>query len=117
MAGMTCLGIGLLVVRVALPAESVWTRDGIGTALLLVAASIFFVVVFEALPGIGKNAIGTVASILTAIFVYAGTIVILARENSLLMGVILMFTFYLISTGIVVVWVIGLYRSTSNGRS
>ena len=114
---MTCLGIGLLVVPAVSPFVSSWAREGLGTALLLVAASILLVAVIEVLPEIGKNAIVVVASSLTAIFGYAGTIVVLEEENSLLMGVILIVTLYVIATGIVIVWVGRLYRAIFNGRS
>lgn len=52
---MTCLGIGLLVVPAVSPFVSSWAREGLGTALLLVAASILFVAVIEVLPEIGKK--------------------------------------------------------------
>ena len=87
--GMTCLGIGLLVAPFFLPPENDWTSDGAGTALLLVAASILFVAVFE-----GRGALVQTAGILTAIFGYAGTIKVLENENPLLLSVLIAVTFY-----------------------
>ena len=117
MAGMTCLGIGLLVIPAVSPLVNSWTREGLGTALLLVAASILFVAVFEGLPKVGKNAIVIVASSLAAIFGYAGTIVVLEGENPFLMVVFLVFNIYLTLAGVAVVLMGRIYRATSNGRS
>ena len=114
---MACLGIGLMVIRAVLPSESDWTRDGIGTALLLVAASILFVVVFEALPNIGKSPLVFVASGLTAIFGYAGTMIILERENPLLMAVVVVATFYIGGIGIVFVLMVRLMGRIFTPRS
>jgi hypothetical protein len=63
MAGMTFLGAGLLLAPAFLPPESAWISKGTGTALLLVAASILFVVVFEALGKAGMGMTGPVASV------------------------------------------------------
>ena len=114
---MTCLGIGLLVVPAVSPFVSSWAREGLGTALLLVAASILFVAVFEGLPRVGKNAIVVVASSLAAIFGYAGTIVVLEGENPFLMVVFLVFNIYLTLAGLAVAFMGRFYRAISNGRS
>ncbi len=114
---MACLGIGLLVIREVLPSESDWTRDGIGTALLLVAASILFVVVFETLSKADKNLLATVASSLTAIFGYAGTMIILGSENSRLMAVAIVVTFYIGWIGMVFVLITRLARRIFTPRS
>lgn len=106
MTGMTCLGIGLLAAPFILPPESDWTRKGSGTALLLVAASILFVAVFE-----GKGKLVKVAGVLTAIFGYAGTISVLESENPLLMAIIIMVTLYTLLAGMALVWMAWMRRN------
>lgn len=116
MAGMTFLGAGLLLAPAFLPPESAWISKGTGTALLLVAASILFVVVFEALGKAGMGMTGPVASVLTAVFGYAGTIKVLASENPLLLAFILVYAFYTGWIGAVFVWIAWLRRSIFNRR-
>ena len=107
---MTFLGAGLLLAPVFLSPESVWISKGSGTALLLVTASILFVVVFEALRKAGSGKTGPVASILTAVFGYAGTIKVLDSENPLLLAFILLYAFYTGWIGAIFVWIAWLYR-------
>lgn len=94
LAGMSCLGVGLLVTPRLLPPESGWLNPGSGPALLLVAASILFVVVLDPLTHDRGNRLLWVAGILTAVFGYAGTLQALDEENSLLRAVMLVATFY-----------------------
>ena len=112
MIGMACLGIGLLVAPLFLPQENAWTSKGTGTALLLVAASILFVAVFE-----GKGTLVQIAGALTAVFGYAGTIKVLGSENSLLMAVIFVVTFYTGLIGMFSVWIAWMGRNVFSGRS
>ena len=70
-----------------------WTNSGIGTALLLVAASIFFVVVFDLLWALGDRSIAQAASIPTAVFVYDGTLAVLSGESPMLLAVVLICTY------------------------
>ena len=117
MAGMTFLGVGLLVAPAFLSPESVWISKGSGTALLLVTASILFVVVFEALGKSGMGKTGPVAGVLTALFGYAGTIKVLDGENPLLLAFILVYAFYTGWIGAVFIWIAWLGRVISNRRS
>lgn len=94
LAGMSCLGVGLLVTPRLLPPESGWLNPGSGPALLLVAASILFVVVLDPITHDRGNRLLWVAGILTAVFGYAGTLQALDEENSLLRAVMLVATFY-----------------------
>ena len=91
---MSCLGVGLLVTPRLLPPESGWLNPGSGPALLLVAASILFVVVLDPITHDRGNRLLWVAGILTAVFGYAGTLQALDEENSLLRAVMLVATFY-----------------------
>lgn len=114
---MTSLGAGLLLAPAFLPPESVWISKGSGTALLLVTASILFVAVFEALGKAGTGKTGTVASILTAVFGYAGTIKVLDSENPLLLAFILIYAFYTGWIGAIFIWIAWMYRLVFNSRS
>lgn len=100
LAGMSCLGVGLLLAPRFLPPESGWVNSGSGPALLLVAASILFVVVLDPLTHAQGNRLLWVAGILTAVFGYVGTLQTLDEENPLLQAVMLVATFY-------VAWIAG----------
>ena len=100
-----------------LPPGSVWISKGSGTALLLVTASLLFVVVFEALGKAGLGKTGPVASILTAVFGYAGTIKVLDGENPLLLAFILIYAFYTGWIGAVFIWIAWMYRVIFDRRS
>ena len=97
---MSCLGVGLLLAPRFLPPESGWVNSGSGPALLLVAASILFVVVLDPLTHAQGNRLLWVAGILTAVFGYVGTLQTLDEENPLLQAVMLVATFY-------VAWIAG----------
>ena len=57
------------------------------------------------------------ASILTAIFGYAGTIKVLEGETPLLMAVLLIATFYIALVGALAVWIVWMYRKLFSSRS
>ncbi len=111
MIAMTCLGIGVLAAPFLLPPESDWIRKGAGTALLLVAASILFVAVFE-----GKGMLVKVAGALTAIFGYTGTIRVLESENPLLLAIIITVTLYVLWAGMFLVLMAWMRRNVFGGR-
>ena len=113
---MTCLGVGLLTVPALLPQESSWVSKASGTALLLVAASVLFVVVFEALAKAGRDRPANVASGLTAVFGYAGTLKVLESENTLLLAVVIVATFYIGWMGVAFVVIARLGRMIFKGR-
>ena len=102
---MTLLGIGLLVLRISFPSENGWVENGLGTALLLVAASILFVAVFEMLGRIAGNVLSTAAIALTAVFGYVGTMVILEKENTLMLAIVFLATFYVGWAGLTFMWI------------
>lgn len=110
LAGMGGLGVGLLLAPRVLPPESDWVNPGSGTALLLVAASILFVVVLDPLTRARGNRLLWVAGILTAVFGYAGTLQTLNEENPLLQAVMLVATFYFAWIGGVAVLAVRLFR-------
>ena len=114
---MTFLGTGLLIAPVFLSPESVWISKGSGTALLLVTASILFIVVFEALGKAAMGKTGPVASILTAVFGYTGTIKVLDGENPLLLAFILIYAFCTGWIGVTFIWIAWLYRVIFDRRS
>ena len=93
-AGLTILGIGILAAPELHAVAADWIRPGQGTALLLVAASILFAAVFPNLWASG-NRLVAVASVLTAIFGYAGTMIILSNENPVLLAIVVLYTYYL----------------------
>lgn len=116
LAGMSCLGAGLLIAPFFLPAESNWVSPGSGTALLLVAASILFVAVLDPFTNARHEAPIRLAGILTALFGYIGTVQALEEENPLLLAVILVVTFYVAWVGGSFVFVIRLIRRVFNRR-
>ena len=87
----TVLGVGILVFAIIDKLNT-----GHGAALLLVGATIFFFAVFPSLKILrtSKNKLPIIAGVLTAAFVYVGTTVTLASENSSLLGVIYLSTIY-----------------------
>lgn len=110
LAGMSCLGVGLLITPRILPPESGWVNPGSGPALLLVAASILFVVALDPLTHARGNRLLWAAGILTAVFGYAGTLQTLDEENPLLQAVMLVATFYVAWIGGVAVLAFRLFR-------
>lgn len=116
LAGMTCLGIGLLTVPFFLSAENDWISPGSGTALLLVAASVLFVVVIDPFTQVKRDRLIRLAGILTAFFGYAGTLKVLDAENPLLMTVLWLATFYIAWIGGAFVLAIRLARRAFRRR-
>ena len=92
-AGLTALGLGILLAP-QISSDVPKPLPGQGTASLLIAASILFTAVFPTLSTT-ENRLISVASVLAAIFGYAGTLIILAGENALLMAIVLLYTLYL----------------------
>ncbi len=97
------LGLGVMF----FPALSSGTAQlkGQGTALLLVAASILFAVVFATWDW-KNNRLAAFASFSTAIFGFLGTSYILAKENSLLLTLLGVIAFYSVLTGIFLAFLI-----------
>ena len=116
LAGMSCLGAGLLIAPLFLPAQSDWVSTGSNTALLLVAASILFVVVLDPFTNARHEPPIRLAGILTAVFGYIGTVRALGAENSLLLAVIIMVTFYVAWMGAAFVLAIRLLRRAFRRR-
>ena len=85
--------------------------------MLLIAASILFVVVFEALAKVGRNNPVNAATGLTALFGYIGTIKVLESENVLLLAVLVIATFYIGWMGVAFVVLARLGRIIFSGRS
>ena len=108
--GLAVLGAGVLVapaINEVVPDE---LQRGQGTALLLIAASILFAAVFPTL-GTNSSRLVAVASVLTAIFGYAGTLIILAGENLILLAIVVAFTFYIALIAFALVGIVWLIRS------
>ncbi len=84
-------------------------QRGQGTALLLIAASILFAAVFPTL-GTNENRLVAAASVLTAMFGYAGTLIILEGENPFLLAIVIVFTFYLALIAFALVGIVRLIR-------
>ena len=111
LGGMTGLGGGLLIAPFFLAEESNWVDPGSGTALLLVAASILFVIVLDPFTQVRRDWLLRLAGILTAFFGYAGTLKVLDAENSLLMTVVWLATFYVAWLGGIFVLLIRLVKT------
>ena len=115
-AGLTILGLVILIAPASDTDIGIWFQPGQGTALLLVAANTLFAAVLPTLRASG-NRLAAVAGVLTAIFGYAGTTIILAGENLILLAIVVLYTFYLalmaytiISFARLVQYVIGRFR-------
>ena len=92
--GLAVLGIAILVAPTIDTLPTNWVKPGQGTALLLIAASILFAAVFPALAT-GRSGLIPFASALTAVFGYAGTMLIIANENPMLLAIVIVYTLYL----------------------
>ena len=88
---MNLIGLGLLLYPVVFLEKN--TIPGQGTALLLVAASILFAVVFATWDW-RKNRLAAFASFSTAAFGFLGTSYILVEENSALLTILGVVSFY-----------------------
>ncbi|MCE2499387.1 MAG: hypothetical protein J4G13_00810 [Dehalococcoidia bacterium] len=108
-AGLTLLGIGLLLAPRINAATATEFQRGQGTALLLIAASILFAAVFPTL-GTNANQLVSSASVLTAMFGYAGTLIILPGENPILLAIVIVFTLYLAVMAFALVGIVRLIR-------
>ena len=92
------MGVGILLA----PLVSKQLGPGQGTARLLVAASILFTAVVPTL-GTTENRLISSAGVLTAIFGYTGTLIILGGENQILAAIILLYTVYLALSAFILV--------------
>ena len=95
-AWIACLSIVGAIVAAApniegLPPE--WFSDGIGVALQLIAAGIIFAAAFPTLARNPKSIVA-VAGMLTAVFGYLGTMMVLYDENQILLVFVLLLTLY-----------------------
>ena len=104
-AGFTVLGLGVLFAPIIIKQ----IRPGQGTALLLIAASILFAAVFPTLM-ITENRLVSAAGVLTALFGYAGTLIILVEENPILAVIILSYTVYLALSAFILVAIFHVMR-------
>ncbi len=112
-AGFTVLGLGVLFAPIFIKQ----IRPGQGTALLLIAASVLFAAVFPTLV-ITENRLVSYAGVLTAIFGYAVTLIILVEENPMLAVIVLSYTVYLALSAFILVaifHVIGMIFSRFRG--
>ena len=107
--GLTALGIGVLFAPLTSVTIASEFQRGQGTALLLIAASILFAAVFPTL-GTNENRLVAAASVLTAMFGYAGTLIILEGENPFLLAIVIVFTFYLALIAFALVGIVRLIR-------
>lgn len=95
LAGGIGLGLGLLLAA-RFRIDSIFAFDaGLGTALLLVAGGILFTVALPALTTTDNKLVST-AGVLTAIFGYGGTSIILFDEDPVLFALVWLYHFYLI---------------------
>lgn len=108
--GLAMLGVGVLVAPAINEVAADELQQGQGTALLLIAASILFAAVFPTL-GTNTSRLVAVASVLTAIFGYAGTLIILAGENLILLAIVVAFTFYIALIAFALAGIVWLIRS------
>ena len=93
--GGTVLGLGLLLAA-RFRNDSIFSFDtGLGTALLLVAGGTLFAVALPALTTTDNKLVST-AGVLTAIFGYGGTSIILFDENPILFALVWLYHFYLV---------------------
>jgi hypothetical protein len=95
LAGGIGLGLGLLLAA-RFHIDSIFAFDtGLGTALLLVAGGILFTVALPALTTTDNKLVST-AGVLTAIFGYGGTSIILFDEDPILFALVWLYHFYLV---------------------
>ena len=94
-AGGTVLGL-ILLLAARFRIDSIFAFDtGLGTALLLVAGGILFAVALPALTTTDNTLVST-AGVLTAIFGYGGTSIILFDEEPILFALVWLYHFYLV---------------------
>lgn len=97
-AVMTLAGLGVVLFPIIFPPGPDNDFKGQGTAMLLVAASILFAVVFATWDW--EKKLAAFASFSTAVFGFLGTSYILAEENASLLAVLGIVTFYSAGTSI-----------------
>ena len=108
--GLTILGLILLIAARFRIDETFAFDAGLGTALSLVAAGILFAAVIPAL-GTSDNRLVPVATVLTAMFGYGGTLIILFDEDPILLAIVLSYTFYLALLAFMLVGIVWLICS------
>ena len=109
-SGLTILGLVLLIAA-RFQIDAIFTFDsGLGTALLLVAAGILFAAAIPAL-GTSENRLVPVATVLTAMYGYAGTLIILFDEDRILLAIVLSYTIYLALQAFMLVGIVWMIRT------
>lgn len=94
-AGGTVLGL-MLLLAARFRIDPVFAFDtGLGTELLLVAGGTLFAVALPALTTTDNKLVST-AGVLTAIFGYGGTSIILFDEEPILFALVWLYHFYLV---------------------
>ena len=94
-AGGIVLGLSLLLAGLS-NIDSIFAFDtGLGTALLLAAGGTLFAVALPALTTTDNKLVST-AGVLTAIFGYGGTSIILFDEDPILFALVWLYHFYLV---------------------
>ncbi|MYH61072.1 MAG: hypothetical protein F4148_04730 [Caldilineaceae bacterium SB0675_bin_29] len=111
-AGGTLLGLGILL-GAGFRIDSIFAFDtGLGTALLLVAGVTLFAVALPALITTDNKLVST-AGIVTAIFGYGGTSIILFDEDPILFALVWVYHFYLVFFAFVLAvtsrWIRGIF--------
>ena len=95
-AWITCLTVVGLIVLIGSQLESAptgWFSPGQGVALQLIAAGVLFAAAFPTLAKDFASLVG-IAGILTAVFGYAGTMLVLYDANPVLLVLVLLLTVY-----------------------
>ena len=95
-AWVACLAIVGFIVLVGAQLEGTptgWFSPGEGVALQLIAAGILFAAVFPTLAKDLTSLVG-IAGMLTAVFGYAGTMLVLYDANPVLLVLVLLLTVY-----------------------
>ena len=106
------LGLGILL-GAGFRIDSIFAFDtGLGTALLLVAGGTLFAVALPALITTDNKLVST-AGIVTAIFGYGGTSIILFDEDPILFALVWVYHFYLVFFAFVLAvtsrWIRGIF--------
>ena len=89
---LSATGVSVLAIPDLATNTAEWFHPGQGTALQLIAAGIIFAAVIPTLAREGL--LVSVAGMLTAVFGYLGTMIILAGENAFLLSFVLVLTLY-----------------------
>ncbi len=105
----TITGLGLLIAPLFSAVAAEWFGPGRGSALLLIAASILFAAVLPSFV-ISANRLVPVAGLLTALFGYVGTGVVLDGENKTLLAFLIITTFVVMVAAFNIILLLALVR-------